>query len=58
MPTRHTGGAWSQSEQHISPMGVLPLQGVDVHVEVIRPGRTVELPVGQAIETLTVRPLS
>lgn len=78
MPTRHTGGAWSESEQHISPMGglvvhemqahaaaqdeqlgtsnapaitrlsmdilgVLPLEEFDVQVEVIRPGRTVEL---------------
>lgn len=78
MPARHTGGAWSESEQHISPMGglvvhemqahaaardvqlgtgkapaitrlsmdilgVLPLEEFDVQVEVIRPGRTVEL---------------
>jgi hypothetical protein len=78
MPTRHTGGAWSESEQHISPtgglivhellahtaardaqqgtttsaaisrlsidiLGVLPVEEFDVHIEVIRPGRTVEL---------------
>ena len=77
MPTTHTGGAWSESEQHISPMGglivhemqahaardglqgatqsaaisrlsidilgVLPVDEFDVHIEVIRPGRTIEL---------------
>jgi hypothetical protein len=77
-PTRHTGGAWSQSEQHISPLGglivhamqahaaardgqgqssdslaisrlsldilgVLPVEEFDIHVQVIRPGRTIEL---------------
>ena len=77
-PSSHTSGAWSESEQHISPMGglivheleahaaardghsrpsgslaisrlsmdilgVLPVEEFDVHVEVVRPGRTVEL---------------
>ena len=77
MPTTHTGGAWSESEQHISPMaglvvheleahatrgedvganrslaisrlsvdilGVLPVDEFGVHVEVLRPGRSIEL---------------
>jgi hypothetical protein len=72
--TDHTGGAWSVTEQHISPLngllvhamdrfvadrgtgdglvtgriafdilGVVPIAEVDVHVEVVRPGRTIEL---------------
>lgn len=72
--TEHTGGAWSVTEQHISPLngllvhaidrfvadrggadglvlaratfdilGVVPIGEVDVHVEVVRPGRTIEL---------------
>jgi hypothetical protein len=72
--TEHTGGAWSVTEQHVSPLngllvhaidrfvaergtgdrlvtariafdilGVVPIGEVDVHVEVVRPGRTVEL---------------
>ena len=71
--TGHTGGAWSVTEQHISPLngllvhavdrfvaergtdglstariafdilGVVPIAEVDVHVEVVRPGRTIEL---------------
>lgn len=68
-PTRHTGGAWSLTEQHVSPLhgllvhaveqavgpgkvlsrivfdilGPVPLEPFDVTVEVVRPGRTVEL---------------
>ncbi|HST97170.1 MAG TPA: thioesterase family protein [Geodermatophilus sp.] len=71
--TEHTGGAWSVTAQHISPLngllvhavdrfvaergtdglstariafdilGVVPIAEVDVHVEVVRPGRTIEL---------------
>ncbi len=75
--TDHTGGAWSVTEQHVSPLngllvhavdrfvaeraagtgtdglvtarvtfdilGVVPIGEVDVHVEVVRPGRTIEL---------------
>jgi hypothetical protein len=72
--TEHTGGAWSVTEQHISPLngllvhavdrfvaeratggrlvtarttfdilGVVPIDEVEVHVEVVRPGRTIEL---------------
>ncbi|MGY1681682.1 thioesterase family protein [Geodermatophilus sp. SYSU D01176] len=72
--TEHTGGAWSVTEQHISPLngllvhalerfvggrgtgdglvtgriafdvlGVVPIAEVDVHVDVVRPGRTIEL---------------
>lgn len=71
--TEHTGGAWSVTEQHISPLtgllvhavdrfvaergadglvtariafdilGVVPIAEVDVSVEVVRPGRTIEL---------------
>jgi Thioesterase-like superfamily len=72
--TEHTGGAWSVTEQHISPLtgllvhaidrfvaeradgdglvparitfdilGVVPIDEVDVQVEVVRPGRTIEL---------------
>src|ERR671917_1035560 len=72
--TGHTGGAWSVTEQHISPLngllvhamdlfvaergtggrlstariafdilGIVPIDEVGVHVEVMRPGRTVEL---------------
>lgn len=75
--TDHTGGAWSVTEQHVSPLngllvhavdrfvagraadggtdglatariafdilGVVPIDAVDVRVEVVRPGRTVEL---------------
>ena len=72
--TDSTGGAWSVTEQHISPLngllvhamdrfvaergtgdglvtgriafdilGVVPLGEVEVHVEVVRPGRTIEL---------------
>lgn len=68
-PTAHTGGAWSQSEQHISPMtglvvheierllpsdllvsrisldilGTIPIEEFTVEVDVVRPGRTIEL---------------
>lgn len=72
-PTELTSGAWSTTEQHISPviglmvhaverfvaqrdadgldiarisvdiLGVLPVEEFDVHVDVIRPGRTIEL---------------
>lgn len=73
-PTRHVGGAWSVTEQHISPMnglvvheverlvahrgdddgkalarigvdilGVLPMDEFELHLEVLRPGRTIEL---------------
>jgi acyl-CoA thioesterase len=72
-PTRHTAGAWSNSEQHFSPLGGLlthvierftaargeddlvtaritfdilgtvAIDEFDVTVEVIRPGRTIEL---------------
>lgn len=72
-PTEHVGGAWSTSEQHISPMnglvvheverlvearggddkvvarlgvdilGVLPMDPFELHVDVLRPGRTIEL---------------
>ena len=71
--TEHTGGAWSVTEQHVSPLtgllvhavdrfvaergadglvtariafdilGVVPIGEVDVSVEVVRPGRTIEL---------------
>jgi hypothetical protein len=72
--TGHTGGAWSVTEQHISPLngllvhamdlfvaergtggrlatariafdilGIVPIDEVGVHVEVVRPGRTIEL---------------
>ena len=72
--TEHTGGAWSVTEQHVSPLngllvhavdrfvaergggaglvlaritfdilGVVPIGEVEVHVEVVRPGRTIEL---------------
>ena len=88
-PTSHTGGAWSESEQHISPLGglivheiqahaaaregqaqpsdslaisrlsmdilgVLPVDEFDIHVQVIRPGRTIELL--EATVTATGRP--
>ena len=76
-PTRHTTGAWSVTEQHVSPLngllvhavdrsvaeraagsapdplatariafdilGVVPIDEVEVRVEVVRPGRTIEL---------------
>jgi acyl-CoA thioesterase len=72
-PTLHTGGAWSTTEQHFSPLGGLlthaidqfaatrgpddlvtaritfdilgtvAIEEFDVRVEVVRPGRTVEL---------------
>lgn len=71
-PTRHTGGAWTEAEQHISPLhglvvhvmeqhvagtdggrafsrlgfdilGPVGYDDFDVAVEVLRPGRTVEL---------------
>jgi hypothetical protein len=72
-PTQHTGGAWSTSEQHFSPLGGLlvheielfaaargndelmtaritfdilspvAIEDFEVQVEVVRPGRTVEL---------------
>jgi hypothetical protein len=76
-PTEHTGGAWSVTEQHVSPLngllvheidrfvaaragdrgpdvlvtsrlafeilGVAPIDDFDVHVEVVRAGRTIEL---------------
>jgi hypothetical protein len=75
--TERTGGAWSVTEQHVSPLngllvhavdrsvaeraaggapdslataritfdilGVVPIDEVEVHVEVVRPGRTIEL---------------
>lgn len=70
VPTRHTSGAWSQTEQHISPLnglvvhaleravgqdgkvvarlsldilGPVAIEELTVDVEVLRPGRTVEL---------------
>lgn len=74
-PTRHTTGAWSVTEQHISPLnglvvhaieqyaasgsvgeetksvgrvsfdilGPVPVEEFDIAVEVVRPGRTIEL---------------
>ena len=71
-PTRHTGGAWTEAEQHISPLhglvvhemerqvaagddgrafsrlgfdilGPVGYDDFDIRVEVVRPGRTVEL---------------
>ncbi|MBB3036529.1 thioesterase family protein [Hoyosella altamirensis] len=72
-PTERTGGAWSPTEQHISPvigvmiheverfiakrepdnlaitrisvdiLGVLSIEDFDIHVDVIRPGKTIEL---------------
>jgi len=71
--TRHVGGAWKETEQHIAPalgllahvvecdrdarrddglvigrlsydiLGVVPVGDVDTSVEVLRPGRTIEL---------------
>src|SRR6476661_4545434 len=73
LPTHHTAGAWSTSEQHFSPLGGLlthetersaaargshelvtsritfdilgtvAIDEFDVRVEVVRPGRTIEL---------------
>jgi hypothetical protein len=31
MPTTHTGGAWSESEQHISPMAGLVVHELEAH---------------------------
>lgn len=31
-PTVHTGGAWTEAEQHISPMGGLVVHAIDEHV--------------------------
>lgn len=31
-PTRHTGGAWTEAEQHISPMGGLVVHAIEEHV--------------------------
>lgn len=75
-PTRHTSGAWSEAEQHISPLaglvvhaiersvagraaggsdglvvgrvtfdilGPIAIDDFDIDVEVVRPGRTIEL---------------
>lgn len=75
-PTRHTSGAWSESEQHISPLnglvvhaieqvaktrdaregvdkelsrisfdilGPITLDDFDIDIDVLRPGRTIEL---------------
>jgi hypothetical protein len=73
-PTRWTGGAWSETEQHFSPLGgllvheferfvaargaddglqitqlsfdilgVVGLEPMELHVESVRPGRTIEL---------------
>ncbi|MGW0176122.1 acyl-CoA thioesterase domain-containing protein [Rhodococcus sp. NPDC003322] len=72
-PTALTGGAWTEAEQHISPLnglivhaidrfvaargaddleiarisidilGVLAIEDFDIAVEVLRPGRTIEL---------------
>jgi acyl-CoA thioesterase len=87
-PTEFTSGAWSQDEQHVSPMtglmvheldrfvtdraarrgpdplllsritydvlGVAALADFDVHVEVVRPGRTIELL--EAVATCAGRP--
>lgn len=79
VPTRHTGGAWADDEQHVSPLcgllvheierarvaegrpplilgrvtfdilGKIGRGGFDISVEVLRPGRTIELMQATAI---------
>lgn len=88
-PTAHTGGAWSATEQHVSPLaglliheieaerirqarpallisritldilGPIAVSPFDIRVEVVRPGRTIELVEATAVidgrDTVTAR---
>ena len=37
-PTAHTGGAWSETEQHISPLGGLVVHAIEEHAAAQAPG--------------------
>ena len=39
-PTAHTGGAWSETEQHISPLGGLVVHAIEEHVAAAAGGTT------------------
>lgn len=47
-PTHHTGGAWSRTEQHISPLAGLVVHAIERHVAAAAPGGD-----GKAIARLT-----